>query len=839
MKKTPAILIAILLTLPLHAAEVIRNVTATASSQWGGAVVVNNLVNNSGIRTAGSTPGNETPTTYDITAKHTRDANAIDQYHTNTGDPTPTITFALGGTFSLNAIHIWNGNQTNLTSRGVKQFDILVSTDGVNFTEVRSDQILTQSPNNTFISAQTFDLTGNNGITHVRLKVDSNYGNAYTGLSEVMFTQLVDPALNAPVVFDAGTVSSLVSTGVSIPISNSGPAQTLNISSVSVEGVDASFFSVDAFPSTLAAAGGAGSINLTFHPEGAIGPFSAVVVVTSNRGGVPGTETEIPIQLNSAPDPDLSVAATFTLPGIPPSTTRQMQIPVTNLGITQPLAISGVSITGPDADKFSLDSFPSSIAAASAGNIAVTFDPDGVEGSFSATLEITCNDEGFEGTVVTVNLFASTDLLGVYNHPTIMAASPGFNGDYTAANLFDGTASEFATAGAGAGTPLSHANGTWVELDFGAPVPMDRMIMATRLNNVDVVGTSRLILSNDPVFEETDTIHVFNPTGDSGRGIVQPIAATVARYARWEVVTSTGTSQNLGGMEFRILNTPAGSYVAPSTVIGGATPFNGDYALANAANGDAGRGAGSEYASQSLGADMFVDFDLGTSKPITGFDFFDRLPAVDRTSAFDVLFSNDPTFTTGVTSMSFTPGTNVWPYRRAFTPVTARYIRFDATATSGANNNSGMQEMVFYSSEPAATPFEQYITGTWGLSGANAAPGNDYDADGLVNAIEFVLGSDPTTGSAAAAPSSNLSPTHLVFTFRRSDNAVADGPRVEYGSNLTGWTTAVDGVNGVSIVTVPDGFGPGIDSVTVNIPRALAANQRLFARLAVEVATTP
>jgi hypothetical protein len=46
-------------------------------------------------------------------------------------------------------------------------------------------------------------------------------------------------------------------------------------------------------------------------------------------------------------------------------------------------------------------------------------------------------------------------------------------------------------------------------------------------------------------------------------------------------------------------------------------------------------------------------------------------------------------------------------------------------------------------------------------------------------------------------------------------------------------------VNGVSILTVPDGFGPGIDSVTVSIPRAVAANGRIFARLAVEVATTP
>ncbi len=835
--KYTAVIIAFLLALPLHAVEVIRGVTATASSEWGGGgtVIADHLVNNSGLRTAGSTPGNETSASYDVTAVHIPHGSAYDQWHTGTGDPTPTIDFDLGGSFSLDAIHIWNGNQINATSRGVQQFDILVSTDGINFTEVLSNQTLTQSPNNTYIAAQYFSLTGNNNITHVRLRVDSNYGDPYTGLAEVMFTQLIDPALNAPAVFDLGTVSSVGTTQVSIPISNSGAAQTLNISGVTVEGFDGSYFSVDTFPSALAAGGGAGTIDLTFDPLGYFGSFSAVVVITSNRGGVPGTETEILIEAYSAPDPDLSVANTFTFPGTLPSATRQVQIPLNNVGLTQALTISDVTVTGPDAVNFSVDSHPSSIAAASAGDIAVTFDPQGADGHFSATLEITCNDEGFEDSLVTVDLHAYTDLLAVYSHPTIIAASPGFNGALTAANLFDGALSEFATAGAGAGTPLSQENGTWVELDFGAPVSMDRMILLTRLNNDDVVGTSRLILSNDPVFEETDVIHVFNPTGSNGRAFIQPITPTVARYARWEAVTSTGSTQNLGGTEFRILDTPAGWHIAPSAVIGGATPHSEDYALENAANGDAGRGAGSEYASQGMGAEMFVDFDLGKSKPVIGFDLFDRLAAIDRTTAFELLLSDDPTFTTGVTTMSFAPGANVWPYRRTFAPVTARYIRFDATS---AGNNSGMQEMIFYSSEPAATPFEQYITNTWGLSGANAAPNYDYDGDGLVNAIEFVLGSDPTTGSSAAAPTSTLNPTHLAFTFRRSADSAADGPRVEYGSNLAGWTTAVDGVNGVSIVTVPNGFGAGIDSVTVNIPRALAPNGRLFARLAVEVATT-
>ena len=50
-----------------------------------------------------------------------------------------------------------------------------------------------------------------------------------------------------------------------------------------------------------------------------------------------------------------------------------------------------------------------------------------------------------------------------------------------------------------------------------------------------------------------------------------------------------------------------------------------------------------------------------------------------------------------------------------------------------------------------------------------------------------------------------------------------------------GWTPTTDGVAGVSVVVAKDGVEPGIDRVTVTIPRSLAAAGRLFARLCVLV----
>jgi hypothetical protein len=827
-----------LLAVSPRAAEVVTGVTATASSQWSLDQGAQNLVNNSGLRTAGSVPGNETVTSEDITALHTYHQNAFNQWHhAGPSDPNPFITFNLGAPINPSAIHIWNGNQwgttVDLTARGVRQFDILVSTDGTNFTEVLSDQILNKSPAQTYIAAQSFSLAGNIGITHVRLRVDSNYGDAYIGLSEVMFTHVIDPALGAPKSLDFGAVAKTgTATGV-IPVSNSGPNQTLTISKVSVFGNDAEFFTVNSFPATVPAGGGTGNIHLTFKPDGYTGAFSAVLEIVSNRGGIPGTITEITLTAEVPPDPNLSAPLQAALPGTLPNASSQTIVKVKNIGLTQPLLLADVAVIGPDAAKFAVQSFPGSIPAGATGDIVVVFTPAGAEGTFEAALEINSNSGGIDGTFMPVALRAKAGLLARLSTPVITASAQAYNGDYVAANLFDGTPREFATLGRGAGTPLSRTNGSWVELDFGVPVTMDRMVFVTRGNTADVIGVSRLILSTDPVFEESDTIHVFDPTTSNGRGPVRAFPSTTARYVRWEALTSLGTYQNLGGMELRFLDTPSGWQSTPATAIAGATPFNASYALAYAVDGDAGRSPGFEYASRSLGAGMFVDFDLGSSQPVTGFDFFDRMTATDRTTAFDLLLSNDPTFTTGVTLLSFSPGGNDWGYRQAFTPVNARYIRLDATAAATPAGNNGIQEIIFYTKQPAGTPYENFITGTWGVTGTAAAPEADADSDGIANLIEFLLGSVPTQPDARVAPTMSPVGDDLSFTFRQSQAADGVAPVVRYGSDLIGWTAAVPDQNGIRMTRVPNGAGAGIDSVTFLIPRSLVPGGKAFVQLLV------
>jgi autotransporter-associated beta strand protein len=123
----------------------------------------------------------------------------------------------------------------------------------------------------------------------------------------------------------------------------------------------------------------------------------------------------------------------------------------------------------------------------------------------------------------------------------------------------------------------------------------------------------------------------------------------------------------------------------------------------------------------------------------------------------------------------------------------------------------------------------------------NTAADLDFENDGLASGIEWVVGGNPTLNDAATvAPAfhNTSDPDDFLFTFRRRDEAAADpgtSITVEYGSNLTGWTEAEDGINGVTIDDTTD-LGGGFHQVTVAIPRALAAGGKLFARLTVTVA---
>jgi hypothetical protein len=146
----------------------------------------------------------------------------------------------------------------------------------------------------------------------------------------------------------------------------------------------------------------------------------------------------------------------------------------------------------------------------------------------------------------------------------------------------------------------------------------------------------------------------------------------------------------------------------------------------------------------------------------------------------------------------------------------------------------------------AGSPFTTWATTTKGLVGSNALPAADPDADGYNNLAEFILGGEPNPATAGAnsnalAPTITTAAGGHVYSFRRTQLSTTQAGLsigYQYGSDLTGWTAASDGTNGVTIVPVSNGYGSGIDRIDVTIPDARAVGGKLFVRLNA-VLTTP
>ena len=97
--------------------------------------------------------------------------------------------------------------------------------------------------------------------------------------------------------------------------------------------------------------------------------------------------------LNNKPGPNISLRTkvNFGQLDIPP-TVQELTIPVRNTGITNPLAITDVTVSGTHGDRFTVVSFPNSLDAKAGGDIVLNFDSQGITGPYEAVLEVTNDD---------------------------------------------------------------------------------------------------------------------------------------------------------------------------------------------------------------------------------------------------------------------------------------------------------------------------------------------------------------------------------------------------------------------------------------------------------------
>lgn len=117
---------------------------------------------------------------------------------------------------------------------------------------------------------------------------------------------------------------------------------------------------------------------------------------------------------------------------------------------------------------------------------------------------------------------------------------------------------------------------------------------------------------------------------------------------------------------------------------------------------------------------------------------------------------------------------------------------------------------------------------------ADPAAGADPDFDGLANAIEYVIGGDPSVASRAGAPGGVVIGNDLVFTFSRVDSSETGDLTltVQAGTTLALWpevfTIGADNAGSSAGVNIVENAGAA-DTVTVTIPKA--GELKKFARL--------
>ena len=145
--------------------------------------------------------------------------------------------------------------------------------------------------------------------------------------------------------------------------------------------------------------------------------------------------------------------------------------------------------------------------------------------------------------------------------------------------------------------------------------------------------------------------------------------------------------------------TPLVKLDGPEIVAASAAYPGGGYEVDNIIDGLAEGGRQSEYSSAGKGTETFIDFDFGTPRPIAAFKHVDRFdPATVDTA--ELVFSNQPDFESvlarvAVKHANTRGGVTFLP----FSPVTARYARWQVTAVKSYSTVGG-SEISFFLADP-------------------------------------------------------------------------------------------------------------------------------------------
>lgn len=299
------------------------------------------------------------------------------------------------------------------------------------------------------------------------------------------------------------------------------------------------------------------------------------------------------------------------------------------------------------------------------------------------------------------NLYAT-----VLTAPVVTNGSTPFNGSFPLSNAVDGTSNDYASQGQGANT--------FLEMNFGSSVTMDRVIAVTRNSGApdDRFSQVTYTFSTDNSFGGGDPTATIATNSNAGQSNIYTLSSPQsAQFVRWDVDTlaGSGSNNNTGTTELLFLQTPANTQIITGvTAYNSFTRYDATFDRANSVNGIVGL-VSSDYASAAGGTNTFVDFDLGSIKSIAAFDYIDRM--VEKVSSFDLIFANDSAFSSVITTKSYSKGSALTK-SDTFASVSAQYVRFDVTGVVGGSVNVGINEMIFYSAVPEPHSLAMMIFGS-------------------------------------------------------------------------------------------------------------------------------
>ncbi|MCB1131549.1 MAG: choice-of-anchor D domain-containing protein, partial [Verrucomicrobiae bacterium] len=553
-------------------------------------------------------------------------------------------------------------------------------------------------------------------------------------------TNLPDPRIE---VADQDFTNNGVAANYSVPVSNIGLTNDLNISNVTVGGNDGpATVSGLSYPAAITAAG-SGTIDFTFTPDSGSGFYDIIFTIDSDDASVPSKDVAVSI---SVEDPVIAISSTILDFGVLPHApgTQDLAVAITNAGGTETLTIVGGStaISGNAAFTILSPALPIDIAPGATADLTVRFDPGTAAGRFSGVLSIDSTD--YNAALPQVRLEALVAPAGT------VVARFDFDPDQISGAIVDLDDSSMANWTTGDLTDLATGAGA---LSQGNQAAANRTLFAGVSGNFLAFSSNREGDAQTPLASggnDESTWTTFTVTPESGGSInFTGGTAAIDTYARTDQGSNTAADWTLyystdGGSVWSSLGTLAGA--ATGTTNGTTGPIGLRWDL-------------SSIGSQAGPVQFILDpVSTGATNGV----------ATQRSVGFDNLF---------ITAGTVTPGTS--------------------------------------------SNFASWAAG-FGIPNDPAYDGTDHD--GIPALIEYALGLNPNVAETLA---DSFDPATRVLSFAKGATAVANGD-VSYVIE-----TSTDlGVND-PWTPVPSYDPPDInDSSTISYTLP-AGSGRLFARLVV------